>query len=134
MTVFSERQWSLLRLLGERLVPPLRELDAEGQRRFLAIIAGAVAARPAEVQRQLRLFLKFMHLAPLLRWAATFEALPAARQDRFLRWLQDAAPNRLRQGFWGVKTIVFMGYYGQAELAARLAYTPSRTGNEKLHA
>lgn len=121
-------------MLGERLVPPLRELDAERQWRFRAIIAAAVANRPAAVQRQLRLFLLLVRLAPLLRWASTFEALPAARQDRFLRWLQDTAPGRLRQGFWGVKTIVFMGYYGQADLAPRLAYTPSRTGNEKLHA
>ncbi len=134
MTPLSERQWSLLLAAGQRIVPPSHELDGEGQRRFRAIIAAALAERPAGVQRQIRLFLSLLRLAPLLRWAATFERLPASRQDSFLRWLQDDAPGRLRQGFWGLKTIVFMGYYGQAELAPRLGYAPSRTGNEKLHA
>ncbi len=133
MTPLSERQWRFLLSLGQRLVPPLKDLDEEGLARFRTIIAAALAERPAAVQRQIRLFLALLRLAPLLRWAATFDRLSAPCQDRFLRWLQDDAPGRLRQGLWGVKTMVFMGYYGQAELAPQLGYTPCRTGNEMLH-
>ncbi len=134
MLTLSERQWSFLLSVGQRLVPPLEKLDEEGRQRFRAIIATALAERPAAVQRQLRIFLALLRWAPLLRWAATFERLGGACQDRFLRWLQDDAPARLRHGLWGVKTLVFMGYYGQAELGTQLGYTPCRTGNEKLHA
>ena len=133
MTPLSERQWHFLLSLGRRLIPPLEDLDEEGRQRFRAIIAAALAEQPTAVQRRIRLFLGLVRWAPVLRWAAAFERLPAPRQDRFLRWLQDDAPGRLRQGLWGLKTIVFMGYYGQAELAPHLGYTPCRTGNEKLH-
>lgn len=134
MTPLNESQWSFLFSVGERIVPPLAGLDGDGHARCRAIIAAALAERPPGVRRQIRLFLSLVRLAPLLRWVTTFERLPAHRQEKFLRWLQDDAPGRLRQGFWGLKTIVFMGYYGQGELGPRLAYTPSRSGNEKLHA
>jgi len=134
VTPLNEAQWSFLHVVGRRVVPPLAELDDAGRARFRTIISTALADRPAGVQAQIRAFLTLVRLAPLLRWGKTFPQLPAERQGRFLRWLQDEAPGRLRQGFWGLKTLVFMGYYGQAELGPSFAYTPSPTGNEHLRA
>lgn len=134
MTPLNESQWSFLHVVGRRVVPPLADLDEAGRARFRTIIATALAERPPGVQAQIRAFLTLLRLAPLLRWGRTFSQLPGERQDRFLRWLQDEAPARLRQGFWGLKTLIFMGYYGQAELGPSFAYTPSRTGNEYLRA
>lgn len=134
MTPFTESQWELLTTIGERLVPPLGKLSQEEQGRFRRLIADALAERPSAVQRQFRLFLAVLRWAPLVRWGRPFHRLKGAQQDRFLRWLQDDAPGRLRQGMWGLKTIVYMGYYGQSELGPRFGYTPVREGNEKLHA
>lgn len=134
MIPLNESQWRFLISVGECIIPPLGGLDDAGRARFRAIIAAALAERPAGVQRQIRLFLSLVRLLPLLRWTRTLERLEARRREVFLRWLQDDAPGRLRQGFWGLKTIIFMGYYGQAELGPRLFYAPSRSGNEKLHA
>ena len=41
---------------------------------------------------------------------------------------------KLASGFWGLKTIVFMGYYSQDAVAPMIGYTPSFAGNESLHA
>ena len=71
---------------------------------------------------------------PLFRWGTSFERLSGPRQDRVLRWLQDAPLTKLRAGFWGLKTLVFMGYYGQPELWPELPYEQLLDGNEALHA
>jgi hypothetical protein len=68
------------------------------------------------------------------RFGRPFDRLAPARQDAVLRWFQDAPVRRLRQGFWGVKTLIYMGYYLRADIGAEIAYHPSRSGNDRLHA
>lgn len=132
METLTEPQWRFVRGLGARIVPELSGLDAAGEARFRAIIDEALAARPPEVRRQLGLFLTLLRWAPALRYGAPFERLGAARQDAVLAWFHDCPIGRLRQGFWGLKTLVFMGYYGRAEAGAGIGYAPSFTGNERL--
>lgn len=134
VTLLTEDQWSFLALVGERIVPPLAHLDQEGRQRFRRIIATALAERPPGVHKQIRLFLSVVRTAPRLRWGRSYPQLSPEEQERFLRWLQDRAPRRLRQGFWGLKTLVFMGYFGQWELYPSLCYAPTFSGNEKLDA
>ena len=112
----------------------MANVNREEQERFRRLIAAALADRPPGVQRQFRLFLGVLRWIPVLRWGRPFEKLPAPRRRAFFKWLQDHAPGRLRQGAWGLKTILYMGYYGQSELWPRFGYTPVRYGNEKLHA
>lgn len=40
----------------------------------------------------------------------------------------------LRVGIWGLKTLVFLGYYSQAGVLQRILYLPSKEeGNVLLH-
>jgi hypothetical protein len=48
--------------------------------------------------------------------------------------LESSPVRLLRVGVWGLKTLIFMGYYGQPVIAARTGYTPSLDGNEVLRA
>ncbi|NOZ95765.1 MAG: hypothetical protein GXP47_13655, partial [Acidobacteria bacterium] len=109
-------------------------LDAGGMARFVGIVDRALMERPPELRRQLGTLLGFIRWLPLLRWGTSFERLSGPQKDRVLRWVQDAPVTRLRAGFWGLKTLVFMGYYGQPEVWPTLPYEPRFDGNEALHA
>ena len=67
-----------------------------------------------------------------LSWMAL---LPAGLQRSLLRLLE-AFPLRLvRVGIWGLKTLIYLGYYGQESVQQRINYLPSRLeGNALLHA
>jgi hypothetical protein len=51
-----------------------------------------------------------------------------------LRWFQDHPLQIVRGGFWGARTLLLLGYYGQPDAGASIAYTPSLDGNAVLHA
>lgn len=120
--------------VGARIAPGLSELDSNGRDGAAAIVARALASRTPAMRRQLALFLTVLRWAPVVRYGRPFDRLSPPQQDAVLRWFQDAPLTPLRQGFWGVKTLVYMGYYGRPELGAAIAYRPSRRGNERLHA
>jgi hypothetical protein len=129
----SERHWVFLMCVAERIVPAAGTLDAGGRASFTAIVAKALADRPRSIQRQLALFLDLVRWAPLLRYLAPFDRLAPQRQTAVLRWLLDAPLAKLRGGFWGLRALVYMGYYGQPEVWPSIGYAPSFTGNERLH-
>lgn len=107
---------------AESIVPRFGGLDATQRAEFTAIIDRAMADRPEPVRRQLRLFLRVLDLAPLLRHGRRFRSLDSARRTRVLEGLQDSPVLLLRRGVWGLRTMVFMGYYGRPEAAAGIGY------------
>lgn len=121
-------------VLARRLVPDSRDLDEPGKQRVLAIIAGALAPHPPKVARQLGLFLTLIRWLPALRYGGPLDRLAPETQDAALRWFQEGPVKLFRQGFWGVKALLYMGYYGRPEIHASLGYRPSTSGNERLHA
>jgi hypothetical protein len=123
-----------LRLLAERIVPETASLDAAGAARFFGIIDSALMDREPAVRRQLASFLGVLRWAPLLRFGKPLESLSPGHQDAVLRWFEDCPVGLLRKGFWGLKAMVFMGYYGQPETNAGIGYTPSFNGGGTLHA
>ena len=133
MTPLDRQRWATFLAVATRVVPGVAEFDAAGRERFAAIVGKALAERPAALRRQLALFLTVLRWAPLLRFGATFDRLAPARQDAVLRWLLDAPAAKLRGGFWGLRALVFMGYYGQLETWGTIGYAPSFAGNERLH-
>ena len=116
-----------------RIVPAVGNLDAEGRARFIAIVGKALADRPRSIQRQFVLFLGLLRWLTLVRFGAPFDRLSPENQDVMLRWLLDAPLTKLRSGFWGLRTLAFMGYYGQTEVWPSLRYAPLFNGNEMLH-
>lgn len=133
MPAFSESGFRVLLAIARRVVPEVDGLDAGGHQRFRELIEHAIRARPAAVQRQLGMFLRILAMLPVLRFGRTFTALRGEQQDRVLVWLQDSPVALLRSAFWGLKTMTFLGYYGQPEIWPRLSYSPSKRGNEMLH-
>ncbi len=128
------RHVALLLAIGDRVAPGLRQLDADARQHVLAIVDRAIASRSSGLQRQLALFLDLIRWSPIPRFGRRFERLDAARQDRVLRWFHDAPLFRLRRGFWGVRTLIFMGYYCRPGIDDEIRYHPVRDGNRVHHA
>jgi hypothetical protein len=121
-------------VLAARIVPEMVELDSEGLGRFLNIVDEALASRPAEVRGQFATFLGILRWTPVLRFGRTFEKLGTDQRDAVLRWFEGCPVGLLRVGFWGLKAMVFMGYYGQPETNQLIGYTPKFDGRVGLHA
>jgi hypothetical protein len=132
MQMLDRSSYRRLDSVAEVVVPSFETLTDEERNRFRAIIDQALAERPPEVVKQLSLFLKVVTMAPVLRWGRTLGSLDAARAERALRWFQESRIGKLRQGFWGLRTLVFMGYYGRTECWPVIGYAPEFDGRGGL--
>ena len=110
------------------MVPDAAALDETGWRAMDASIAEALAKRPPAMRRQLALFIRILDTLPVFRWGRRFHALGAARRARFLDALQYSPIPLLRRGVWGVRTLVFLGYYARADVQAALGYRATARG------
>ena len=120
----------VFRAVATCVVPEAVRLDAAQWDEMEAIVGRAVAARSRAVQRQLALFLTVLEWLPLLRYARRLSRLDPARRAAFLDWLQRAPLLLLRRGFWGVRTLVLMGYYGRPAAAREIGYRADARGWE----
>ena len=125
---------ALLLAIAPRIVPPAAGLTPEAREAMLALIDGTLATRTPAMRRQFRLFLRALRWLPALRYLRPLNRLDASQQDAALRWFQDHPIQLLRGGFWGVRALVLLGYYGQPAHHASIGYTPSADGNAVLHA
>lgn len=119
------------RSVVETVVPEAGDLDRDGWSRVEAIVEDALRARPPALRRQLRLLLRMVRWLPVLRWGRTFASLSLDARRRFLALLQDAPVLLLRRGFWGVRTLAFLGYYGRREVHRELGYDARLRGREE---
>jgi len=120
----------VFRAVATCVVPEAAQLDAAQWDEMEAIVARAIAARPRAVQRQLALFFILLEWLPLLRYARRLSRLDPARKTKFLDRLQRAPMLLLRRGFWGVRTLILMGYYGRPAAAAEIVYCADVRGWE----
>ncbi len=134
MKSLSLEKAEFLRVLAARIVPETVALDQAAAARFFAIIDHTLLERDASVRRQFSIFLGVLRWAPLVRYGGSFEGLRKDRKDAVLRFFEDCPVSLLRKGFWGLKAMVFMGYYGQPETNQELGYNPSVDGRNGLHA
>jgi hypothetical protein len=93
-----------------------------------AIIARAIAARPAGVRRQLSLFLRVLDLVALVRYGRGLRSLSVAKRAALLESLARSRVLALRRGVWGVRTLAFMGYYARPVAARAIGYGASAAG------
>ena len=134
MKSLSRDKAGFLRVLAARIVPETVALDSAGRARFLSIIDHALQDRDPKVRRQFSIFLGVLRWAPLFRYGVSFDGLRIDRKDGVLGWFEDCPVSLLRKGFWGLKAMVFMGYYGQPETNEEIGYEPSFDGRDGLHA
>ena len=134
MKSLSQDKAQFLQTLAARIVPETTELDAAGSGHFFGIIDDALQDREASVRRQFAVFLGVLRWAPLVRYGVPLDKLSADRQDAVLRWFEDCPVSLIRKGFWGLKAMVFMGFYGQPETNQLVGYAPDFDGRAGLHA
>jgi hypothetical protein len=118
------------RALARTIVPEAAALDEGGWRELEAIVEASLASRPPALRRQLLLLVRALEWLPVGRWGRPFRALDADRRTRFLATVQDAPVLAVRRGFWGLRTLVFMGYYGRRDAAAEIGWRGDPRGWE----
>lgn len=119
-----------LRAVTLACVPAARSLSPEGWARAEAIVGGQLAERPPAVRRQVTLFARVLGLMALLRFGRPLDRLEPRRTLRLLRGLERSPVLLLRRGTWGLRTLAFMGYYGQPEVRDELGYAAALRGWE----
>jgi hypothetical protein len=116
------------RALAVTIVPEARDLDAAAWDDLERIVEQGLASRPAVIRRQLRLLVRALDLLPVLRFGKTFRALDPVCRTAFLMGVQDAPFLLLRRGFWGLRTLVFMGYYSRQAARDVIGYRANAGG------
>lgn len=118
------------RAIAQTVVPEAASLTEPEWATVESVIERQLALRPPAMRRQLQLLIRVIDLLPLVSAARRFRRLDADRRRRILGRLQDAPLLLLRRGIWGLRTLVFMGYYGRPEAAAAIGYRADARGWE----
>jgi len=128
MKSLSDTHAAFFMVVAETITPEVASLDADGRARMTAIVDTALQDRDATTRKQIGTFLTVIRLAPVLRFGRAFDRLDGDRRNAVLRWLENCPISLLRSGFWGLKVLVFMGYYGQPENRQIVGYAPDFDG------
>ncbi len=117
-----------LHALTETVVPETVALGIDGRVSLERIVTNAIAARPPRMRRQLALFMLVIEWLPLFRYGRPFSRLNPHRRQQFLKTLQDSPFLLIRRGFWGLRTLILMGYYTQAGTLGIIGYRADPRG------
>lgn len=120
----------LFRALVTTVVPEAVTLDEPAWHELESLVEQALGDRPPALQRQLRIFLRVIQWWPILRHGKRFTALSLSTRTRFLCYLQDHRVERIRVGFWGLRTLALFGYYGRQQAREFIGYRPDPRGWE----
>ncbi len=120
----------LFRAIAATVVPEASRLDEAGWRDLTDLVEMGLADRPPALRRQLVLFVRALGILPLLRYGRTFLGLDEARRTRFLESIQEGPVLLLRRGFWGLRTLVMLGYYGRSAASTEIGYRARPQGWE----
>ena|SRR5579871_5235249 len=121
---------AIFRAVVSTIVPESADLDEAGWSEVLGVVEALLRNRPAALHKQIRAFLAFIQWLPVIRFARPFTRLDAARRTRVLAHLQNDRVEKIRVGFWGLRTIVLAGYYGRPQAAADIGYRATPQGWE----
>jgi len=116
------------RAIATTFVP---ELAAAGPAEWSALgrtIDSALESRPAALTGQLVAFIRALDLVSRLRYWRSLPALPPDRRLRLLRSFERSPVLAFRRGVWGLRTLVFMGYYTQPSVIESLGYQATPAG------
>jgi hypothetical protein len=122
------------RAIATTVVPEAERLDAAGWAELERLVEKMLESRPASIKRQLQLLIRAIEVLPVLRRGARFTRLSAAARTAFLSGLENAPVLLLRRGFWGLRTLVFLGYYARPEAAREIGYRADPGGWEARRA
>lgn len=124
------RARAVFRAVATTIVPEAGHLGPSEWDDVEAIIARALARRPRRLRRQFALLLILLEWLPVLRYGRRLSRLDPARRLAFLERLEAAPLVLVRRGFWGLRTLIQMGYYGRPAAAAAIGYRADPRGWE----
>jgi hypothetical protein len=122
----------VLKAVVGTVVPEASALDAKAWRELEELVEAALRDRSPGLKRRLRLLLRVVQWLPLFRYGRPFTWLAPAERELFLSYLQDHRMERVRVGFWGLRTLVLLGYYGRREAAKAIGYAADPRGWEAV--
>ncbi len=123
---------AIFRAVVSTIVPESAALDNQGWQDLDRVVEGLLRGRPESLQRQLRMYLGAIQWLPVVRYGRPFTRLNPGARARVLEHLQNDRIQKIRVGFWGLRTIVLAGYYGRPDAARAIGYTASPRGWEEL--
>jgi len=123
---------AIFRAVVSTIVPEAAALDDQGWRDLHQVVEALLRDRPESLKRQLRIFLRFIQWLPVVRYARPFTRLNPAVRTRVLTHLENDRIQKVRVGFWGLRTIVLAGYYGRPQAAQAIGYAATPQGWEAL--
>jgi hypothetical protein len=118
------------RAIAQTVVPEAATMGESEWMALEGLVEQLLSQRPALVHRQLGILIHAIEYLPLLTTGRRFSGLDAARRARFLGRLASAPLLLLRRGVWGLRTLVFLGYYARPGTAAAIGYRADRRGWE----
>jgi len=116
------------RALAETFVPELADAGDDEWERVMETIDVALRSKEAAIGRKLALAVRALDGMALVTRGRRFVALGRESRRVFLERMQDSGWLVLRRGVWGLRTVVFLGYYGRPEVRERLGYRAHRDG------
>ena len=86
------------------------------------------------MKRQLQLLIRTIGFLPILRRGKRFTSLSPCERAAFLSGIENAPVVLLRRGFWGIRTLVYLGYYARPEAGREIGYRAHPGGWEARRA
>jgi Gluconate 2-dehydrogenase subunit 3 len=123
---------SVFRAVVSTVVPEAENLSELGWSELLTLVETTLQDRPRAMHRQLRLFIRAIQLLPVFRYGRFFTSLSAEQRRQVLSYLQDHRLEVVRCGFWGLRTLALLGYYGSPEGVRSTGYAADRRGWEMV--
>lgn len=123
---------AIFRAVVSTIVPEAAALDHQGWLEVVQVVEALLRDRPESLKRQIRMFLGAIQWLPVLRYGRPFTRLHPDARIRVLAHLQHDRIQKVRVGFWGLRTIVLAGYYGRPQAGKAIGYAASARGWEAL--
>jgi hypothetical protein len=119
---------AIFRAVVSTVVPEAGRLHEQGWAELETLVEAALRDRPAAMLRQLRLFLRAIQWFCVFRYGRSFTSLSTDKRTRVLSHLQDHRIELVRCGFWGLRTLAFLGFYGRADATQAIGYAADPRG------
>ncbi|MFN2315387.1 MAG: hypothetical protein ABR551_08840 [Gemmatimonadales bacterium] len=119
-----------LRPLARAFLPEATAFSEHDWQAMAELVGGTLAGKPPRLLRQLGLFVRIIGLLAVLRHRRRLDALPPDQLRALLESLERSPLLLIRRGVWGLRTLIFMGYYTRPEAAATIGYRATAAGWE----
>lgn len=120
---FHRKEAVAFRAAARHIVPLFgEEAPKASDLKSLLIVDRYMAGADPVLKKRFRLFLRVLEWGSALLFGKPFSRLDPRRARAYLRLIELSPLRLLRQGFWGLKTMVLFGYYTRQEVFPHIHY------------